>query len=354
MLARRARRAVRAAARRAATPGGRRRCLATTRMNMFSAVNSGLRAAMQSDDSAIVFGEDVGFGGVFRCTMGLAEEFGPERCFNTPLSEQGIVGLGVGYAALGRTAIAEIQFADYIFPAYDQLVNEAAKYRYRSGGEFDCGGLTVRTPCGAIGHGGHYHSQSPEATFAHTAGLKLVMPRGPREAKGLLVASIRDDNPVIFFEPKALYRAAVDDVPDDPDFSLPLGVADVVVAGTDVTLVAWGAQVRVATRAAERAAAERGLSVEVVDLQTISPWDSRAIEASVNKTGRLVVTHEAPRQLGFAAEINAHASEACFLHLEAPPARVCGLDTPFPLAHEPSYLPTEDKVLAAIYDTADF
>ncbi|KAH8071749.1 3-methyl-2-oxobutanoate dehydrogenase [Aureococcus anophagefferens] len=209
---------------------------------MFSAVNSGLRAAMQSDDSAIVFGEDVGFGGVFRCTMGLAEEFGPERCFNTPLSEQGI------------------------------LVNEAAKYRYRSGGEFDCGGLTVRTPCGAIGHGGHYHSQSPEATFAHTAGLKLVMPRGPREAKGLLVASIRDDNPVIFFEPKALYRAAVDDVPDDPDFSLPLGVADVVVAGTDVTLVAWGAQ------------------------------------ASVNKTGRLVVTHEAPRQLGFAAEINAHAA----------------------------------------------
>ena len=148
--------------------------------------------------------------------------------------------------------------------------------------------------------------------------------------------------------------AQVDDVPDDPDFSLPLGVADVVVTGTDVTLVAWGAQVRVATRAAERAAAERGLSVEVVDLQTISPWDSRAVEASVNKTGRLVVTHEAPRQLGFAAEINAHASEACFLHLEAPPARVCGLDTPFPLAHEPSYLPTEDKVLAAIYDTADF
>ncbi|KAH8056959.1 3-methyl-2-oxobutanoate dehydrogenase [Aureococcus anophagefferens] len=280
MLARRARRAVRAAARRAATPGGRRRCLATTRMNMFSAVNSGLRAAMQSDDSAIVFGEDVGFGGVFRCTMGLAEEFGPERCFNTPLSEQGIVGLGVGYAALGRTAIAEIQFADYIFPAYDQLVNEAAKYRYRSGGEFDCGGLTV------------------------------VMPRGPREAKGLLVASIRDDNPVIFFEPKALYRAAVDDVPDDPDFSLPLGVADVVVAGTDLTLVAWGAQ-------------------------TISPWDSHAIEASVNKTGRLVVTHEAPRQLGFAAEINAprgvlppprrrqrlRPRHAALAHAELPPDR---------------------------------
>ena len=271
-----------------------------------------------------------------------------------PLSEQGIIGLGIGYAAMGKTAIAEIQFADYIFPAYDQLVNEAAKYRYRSGGEFDCGGLTVRTPCGAIGHGGHYHSQSPEATFAHTAGLKLVMPRGPKEAKGLLVASIREKNPVIFFEPKALYRAAVDDVPDDPDFVLPIGEAEVLRPGDDCTLVAWGAQVRVAERAADRALEERGIACEVIDLQTISPWDSPAIERSVAKTGRLLVTHEAPKTLGFAAEICAHVAEACFLHLEAPPARACGLDTPFPLAHEPSYLPTDDKVLAAIYETCDF
>ncbi|KAH8058036.1 3-methyl-2-oxobutanoate dehydrogenase [Aureococcus anophagefferens] len=319
MLARRARRAVRAAARRAATPGGRRRCLATTRMNMFSAVNSGLRAAMQSDDSAIVFGEDVGFGGVFRCTMGLAEEFGPERCFNTPLSEQGI------------------------------LVNEAAKYRYRSGGEFDVGGLTVRTPCGAIGHGGHYHSQSPEATFAHTAGLKLVMPRGPREARAC--SSRRSATTTRSSSSSRRRHRAPFTTPRRPGLSLPLGVADVVVAGTDVTLVAWGR--RCAWRPGPRSARRRsGLSVEVADLQTISPWDSRR-RASVNKTGRLVVTHEAPRQLGFAAEINAHASGACFLHLEAPPAPAASTRL-FPLAHEPSYLPTEDKVLAAIYDTADF
>mmetsp|Transcript_25210 Transcript_25210/g.77708 ORF Transcript_25210/g.77708 Transcript_25210/m.77708 type:complete len:357 (+) Transcript_25210:99-1169(+) len=326
----------------------------TTRMNLFSAVNASMRSALARDESAVVFGEDVGFGGVFRCTIGLREEFGAQRVFNTPLCEQGIVGLGIGYAAMGRTAIAEIQFADYIFPAYDQIVNEAAKYRYRSGGEFDCGGLTIRTPCGAIGHGGHYHSQSPEAQFAGVAGLKVVMPRGPTQAKGLLTAAINDPNPVIFFEPKALYRASVDDVPDDPDFALPLGQADVVRPGDDVTVVAWGAQVLVAQRAAATAAAERGVECEVIDLQTLAPWDAAAVEASATKTGRLLVTHEAPRTLGFAAEVCAYAAEACFLHLEAPPARVCGLDTPFPLVHEKSYLPTEDKVLAAIYGLVDF
>jgi 2-oxoisovalerate dehydrogenase E1 component beta subunit len=304
---------------------------------------------MSKDDSAIIFGEDVGFGGVFRCTIGLQEEFGKDRCFNTPLSEQGIIGMAIGYAAMGKTAIAEIQFADYIFPAYDQLVNEAAKYRYRSGGEFHCGGLTVRTPCGAIGHGGHYHSQSPEATFAHTAGLKLVMPRGPKQAKGLIISSIEEQNPVIFLEPKALYRASVDDVPDDPEFRIPLGVADVMRTGSDVTLVAWGAQLRVIEKAADKALAERGISCEIIDLQTISPWDSLAIEKSVKKTGRVLITHEAPKTLGFAAEIASHVSEACFLHLEAPPLRICGLDTPFPLVHEPLYLPTEEKVLTAIY-----
>jgi 2-oxoisovalerate dehydrogenase E1 component beta subunit len=309
---------------------------------------------MAKDDSAIIFGEDVGFGGVFRCTIGLQEEFGKDRCFNTPLSEQGIVGMAIGYAAMGKTAIAEIQFADYIFPAYDQLVNEAAKYRYRSGGEFHCGGLTVRTPCGAIGHGGHYHSQSPEATFAHTAGLKLVMPRGPKQAKGLIISSIEEQNPVIFLEPKALYRASVDDVPDDPEFKISLGVADVMRTGSDITLVAWGAQLRVLEKAADKALAEREISCEVIDLQTISPWDSLAIERSVNKTGRVLITHEAPRTLGFAAEIASYVSEACFLHLEAPPSRICGLDTPFPLVHEPLYLPTEDKILTAIYDLIDY
>jgi 2-oxoisovalerate dehydrogenase E1 component beta subunit len=180
----------------------------TKRMNLYQAVNEALSTALATDETAVVFGEDVAFGGVFRCTMGLAQQFGKSRVFNTPLCEQGIVGFGIGMAAEGHTAIAEIQFADYIFPAFDQLVNEAAKYRYRSGGQFDCGGLTVRTPCSAVGHGGHYHSQTPEAYFAHTPGLKVVMPRSPIQAKGLLLASIRDRNPIIFMEPKVLYRAA--------------------------------------------------------------------------------------------------------------------------------------------------
>uniref|UniRef100_A0A6U2I2E0 Transketolase-like pyrimidine-binding domain-containing protein n=1 Tax=Chlamydomonas euryale TaxID=1486919 RepID=A0A6U2I2E0_9CHLO len=183
------------------------------RLNLCNAVNEALATALDSDPSSCVFGEDVGFGGVFRCTSGLSERFGSARVFNTPLSEQGIVGFGVGLAASGHTAIAEIQFADYIFPAFDQLVNEAAKYRYRSGGSYDCGGLTVRTPYGAVGHGGHYHSQSPEAFFTHVPGLKVVTPSTPSEAKGLLLASIRDPNPVVFFEPKMLYRTSVGSVP---------------------------------------------------------------------------------------------------------------------------------------------
>lgn len=183
-------------------------CRKTQKMNLVQAVNDALRISLESDPTAIIFGEDVAFGGVFRCTMGLQEKFGKDRVFNTPLSEQGIVGFGIGAAAAGATAIAEIQFADYIFPAFDQIVNEAAKYRYRSGGMFDCGGLTIRAPSSAIGHGGHYHSQSPEAYFSHTPGLKIVIPRSPIQAKGLLLASIRDKNPLIFFEPKILYRSS--------------------------------------------------------------------------------------------------------------------------------------------------
>jgi 2-oxoisovalerate dehydrogenase E1 component beta subunit len=201
-----------------------------TKMNMFQAVNNALDLALRSDDTALVFGEDVAFGGVFRCTMGLQSKYGTGRVFNTPLCEQGIVGFGIGAANMGSTAIAEIQFADYIFPAFDQLVNEAAKMRYRSGGEFDCGKLTVRAPCGAVGHGGLYHSQSPEAYFAHTPGLKIVVPRGPIKAKGLLLACIRDPDPCIIFEPKTLYRAAVEEVPVD-DFVLPIGKADVLLQG---------------------------------------------------------------------------------------------------------------------------
>lgn len=213
-------------------------------MNLFTAVNDAMRIALETDPRAIVFGEDVGFGGVFRCTVDLREKFGAHRVFNTPLCEQGIAGFGIGYAAMGGTAIAEIQFADYIFPAADQIINEAAKYRYRSGGQFDCGGLTIRTPYGAVGHGGLYHSQSPEAYFTHTPGLVVVMPRSPITAKGLLLSCIRERNPCVFFEPKALYRAAVEEVPEG-DFTIPLRVAEVVQAGTDITLVGWGAQVHV-------------------------------------------------------------------------------------------------------------
>ncbi|KAJ1955252.1 hypothetical protein GGI12_005603, partial [Dipsacomyces acuminosporus] len=198
----------------------------TQRMNMCQAINDAMRIALAADDTSVVFGEDVAFGGVFRCSVGLAEEFGRERIFNTPLTEQGIAGFGIGLAAMGHTAIAEIQFADYIFPAFDQIVNEAAKYRYRSGNEFDVGGLTIRSPCSAVGHGGLYHSQSPEALFAHVPGLKVVMPRSPIQAKGLLLAAIRDKNPTLFFEPKILYRAAVEQVPVG-EYVLPLSKAEV-------------------------------------------------------------------------------------------------------------------------------
>ena len=325
----------------------------TDRINMFTALNSAMRIALETDPTSVIFGEDVAFGGVFRCTVDLKDDFGEDRVFNTPLSEQGIAGFAIGYAAMGRTAIAEMQFADYIFPAFDQIVNEAAKYRYRSGNQFNCGGLTFRAPYGAVGHGGHYHSQSPEAYFAHTPGLKIVVPRDPVQAKGLLLASIRTPDPVLFFEPKALYRASVGDVPVG-DYEIPLGKADVMREGTDVTLLGWGAQMRVLEAAADRASAELGISVELIDLRTIAPWDVDTVVESVSKTGRLVISHEAPKTGGFAAEIAAAVQERCFLSLEAPIQRVCGYDTPFPLIFEKFYVPDALKNLAAIEDTVRF
>ena len=320
---------------------------ATTRMNLFTAINSAMTVALETDPRAIVFGEDVAFGGVFRCTTGLLERFGRERVFSTPLTEQGIAGFAIGYASMGGTAIAEIQFADYIFPAFDQLVNEAAKFRYRSGNQFSVGGLTVRAPYGAVGHGGHYHSQSPEAYFAHTPGLKVVVCRSPRQAKGLLLACIRDPNPCVFFEPKALYRAAVEEV-ETGDFELPLGVAEVVQEGVDVTVVAWGAQVGVAQRACDMARDMAGISCELIDLRTILPCDAETVVRSVAKTGRCVVTHEAPLTGGFGAEVAAIVQERAFLHLEAPVMRVTGYDTPFPCANEAIYVPNHLKVLDGI------
>lgn len=305
-------------------------------MNLYMAINSALDVALERDKSAILFGEDVKFGGVFRCSIDLNEKYGTDRVFNSPLCEQGIVGFGIGYASLGRTAIAEIQFADYIFPAFDQIVNEAAKYRYRSGSQYDVGGLTIRTPCGAVGHGGHYHSQSPEGYFAHTPGLKVVVPRDCVQAKGLLLASIRDQNPVVFLEPKALYRNAEDLVPTG-DYELDLHKAEVMQEGSDLTIVSWGTQLRVAQKAIEWAK-ENGISVELIDLQTIYPYDLTTLVESVKKTGRCIITHEAPVTCGFGAELTAKLQEECFPYLEAPITRVCGYDTPFPLSHEPVIL----------------
>jgi 2-oxoisovalerate dehydrogenase E1 component beta subunit len=316
-------------------------------MNLLQAINNALDIAMAENERSVCFGEDVGhFGGVFRATSGLQDKYGKTRCFNTPLTEQGIIGFANGLAAQGSVPIAEIQFADYIFPAFDQIVNETAKFRYRSGNEFNVGKLTIRTPYGGGIAGGLYHSQSPEAYFAHTPGLKVVVPRNPYQAKGLLLASIRDDNPVVFFEPKRLYRASVGEVPTE-DYQLPLGKAEVVKMGTDISLLAWGAQMEYIEKAAEMAAAD-GISCEIIDLRTILPWDVETIATSVKKTGRLLISHEAPLTSGFAGEIAATIQNECFLHLESPIARVCGLDTPYPLAQEKEYIPDHLKIFEAI------
>ncbi|TRY76463.1 hypothetical protein TCAL_09577 [Tigriopus californicus] len=329
-------------------------CSGTTeKMTLLQSVTNALDLALEKDPTAVIFGEDVAFGGVFRCTVGLQDKYGKDRVFNTPLCEQGIAGFGIGMAAAGATAIAEIQFADYIFPAFDQIVNEAAKYRYRSGGIFDCGSLTFRATWGAVGHGALYHSQSPEAYFAHTPGLKVVIPRGPAMAKGLLLSCIRDKNPCIFFEPKILYRSAAEEVPIH-DYELPLGQADVLVQGTDVTLIGWGTQVHVLRETAQLAETKLGVSCEVIDLVSILPWDRETLFKSVEKTGRCIIAHEAPLTSGFGAELAASIQEECFLHLEAPVQRVCGHDTPFPLIFEPFYLPDKLRCLEAIKKAVNF
>ena len=323
------------------------------KMNLLQAINNALITVMTEDERVMVFGEDVGhFGGVFRATSHLQEKFGKGRCFNTPLTEQGIIGFANGLAAQGSVPVAEIQFGDYIFPAFDQIVNETAKFRYRSGGQFSCGTLTIRTPYGGGIAGGHYHSQSPEAFFAHCPGLRIVVPRNPYQAKGLLLASIRDDNPVLFMEPKRLYRASVSDVPEE-NYELPLGKADVVQEGKDITLVGWGAQIEILQKAAEKAL-DDGINCEIIDLRSIAPWDAQTVAESVMKTGRLLINHEAPLTGGFASEIAATIQEQCFLYLEAPVARVCGLDTPYPLSHEKEYMPDELKTYEAILRTMHY
>lgn len=250
---------------------------------------------------------------------------------------------GVEYCAVNYIGD---HISDYIFPAFDQIVNEAAKFRFRSGNQFNCGGLTFRTPCGAVGHGALYHSQSPEAYFCHTPGLVVVMPSSPADAKGLLLSSIRSKDPVVFFEPKALYRASVEEVPVG-DYEIPLGKARIVREGKDVTMVGWGGQVNVMAKAAQ-AAADLGISCEVIDLRTLLPWDVEAVANSVRRTGRLIITHEAPRTGGFASEISSTIQEQCFLSLESPIQRICGYDTPFPLVFEKFYVPDHLKLLEGI------
>jgi 2-oxoisovalerate dehydrogenase E1 component beta subunit len=321
-------------------------------LNLIQALNQALHEEFERDDKLVSFGEDAGyFGGVFRVTDGLQKKFGEDRVFDTPLCEQGIVGFAIGIAQKGLKPICEIQFADYIFPAYDQIVNEVAKMRYKSGNEY-AAELVIRTPYGGGIHGGHYHSQSPEAQFLHTPGLMVVVPSGPYDGKGLLKSVIRARNPVLFLEPKRIYRAVKEEVPQE-DYTIPLGKSHIAKSGDSITLIGWGAQHHQNMKAAAEVATQ-GIDVEVINLRTLNPLDMETIAASVKKTGRCVIAHEAPLTQGFGAEIAARIMEHCFLYLEAPVNRCCGWDTPFPHTLENEYLPDAYRVKQALIDTKNF
>ena len=321
-------------------------------MNIIEAVRSALQTQMRADKRVVVLGEDVGkFGGVFRATSGLYEEFGADRVIDTPLAEAGIIGTAIGMALYGLRPVPEIQFGDFIFPAFDQIVSELAKFRYRSGGQYTCP-VVIRTPVGGGIRGGHYHSQSPEALFIHTPGLKVVAPSNPYDAKGLLLASMRQNDPVLFMEPKRIYRASRGEVPEH-DYVLELGKAAITRTGSQVTVIAWSGMVSIAEEAAKQAEAA-GISVEVIDMRTLMPFDIDTILASVKKTGRCVIVHEAPRTCGFGAELIASIQERAIEYLEAPILRVTGLDTPFPYSLEHEYMPNPDRVLGSIRQTLEW
>jgi len=321
-----------------------------TELTLVQAVNRALHHAMKSDPDVLILGEDVGVnGGVFRATEGLQKEFGSERVIDTPLSETGIVGAAVGMALYGLKPVAEIQFLDFIYPAFDQIVSEVAKFRYRSGGQYPCH-VVIRTPYGGGVKGGLYHSQSSETYFAHTAGLKVIVPSNPADAKGLLLTAIADEDPVLFLEPKRSYRAVTGEVPDG-DHRVPFGSAQVVREGNDVSAFAYGAMIPPTVQAAEKLAGE-GISVEVVDLRSLVPLDEATVLASVEKTGRAVIVHEAPRFLGFGAELAAILAEKALYSLKAPVLRVTGYDTPFPYALEHLYLPNVDRISHSLRATA--
>jgi pyruvate dehydrogenase E1 component beta subunit len=321
-------------------------------LTLLQAVNDGLKTAMREDDSVIVFGEDVGpKGGVFLATEGLTKEFGEGRCFDTPLSEDGIIGTAIGMAINGLRPVPEIQFQDFIYPAFDQIVSEAAKFRYRSGGQYTVP-MVIRTPYGGGIRGGLYHSQSGEAYFCHTPGLKVVIPSTPYDAKGLLIASIRDPDPVLFLEPKALYRAVKGEVPAE-SYTVELSTTRTAREGGDATVFCYGAMVPVCLKAAEQAA-ESGVECNVIDLRTLMPLDEEAVLEAAKRTGRVVVVHEAPRFCGFGAEISALIAENVIEYMEAPVARVTGFDTPFPNTLEHHYLPDARRVLDAIERVQQF
>lgn len=320
------------------------------KMTMLQAINDALHVAMAEDDDVVVLGEDVGKkGGVFGATAGLFDKYGEKRVMDTPLSECGILGAAIGMALYGLKAVPEIQFLDFIYPGFDQIVSEAAKMRYRSGGEWTSP-ITIRSPSGGGIRGGHYHSQSAEALFAHTAGLRVVMPSTPRDAKGLLLASIYSEDPVIFLEPKALYRHGKEEV-EEGRFTVELDKVRLVREGSDVTVVTWGAMVPIAEEAAKNAE-ENGIQTEIVDLRTIYPWDVKAVLDSVKKTGRAVMVQEAPRTGGFGSEVAATIAEKALEYLEAPIGRVAGFDTPFPYSLEHVYKPDKKRVLNAIEHVA--
>lgn len=320
----------------------------TSRINLFQAINSALSHALRTDPRVMLFGEDVAFGGVFRCSMNLANEFGDERVFNTPLSEQGIAGFAIGAAMEGMRPVAEIQFADYVFPAFDQIVNEAAKCRYRAGTntEQNCGGLVFRMPMGGVGHGALYHSQSPESLFTHVPGMRVVIPRSPTQAKGLLLGAIASNDPVIFMEPKILYRAAVEHVPAEA-YTLPLSTAEVLKEGKDVTIISYGTPLYTCQSALTAAEKDFKCSVELIDLRTVYPWDRQTVMKSVNKTGRCIIVHESMVNAGVGAEVAATIQEGCFLRLEAPIQRIAGWSTHSGLAYEKFNIPD----VARVYDS---
>jgi len=328
-------------------------------MNMIQALNSAMDVMLSKDPDVLIFGEDVGyFGGVFRATDGLQKKHGVQRCFDSPIGESGIVATAIGMGAYGLRPVIEIQFADYIYPAYDQIVSAAARLRYRSAGDFTSP-ITLRSPYGGGIFGGQTHSQSPEALFTHVCGIKTVIPSNPYDAKGLLISAIEDDDPVMFFEPKRIYNGPFDGHHDKPVqpwskhtasevpdgyYKIPLGKAAIAREGSDLTILAYGTMVHVALAAT----ADTGIDAEVVDLRTLLPVDIETIQASIEKTGRCVIVHEATKTSGYGAELTALVQEHCFYNLEAPIERIAGWDTPYPHAFEWQYFPGPNRVAAAM------